>query len=143
MPITKGKRILIIDDDEDISNLFKLFLEYDGYKVDSFTDPIDALYSFRKNIYALILLDLKMPKMNGMLLYQKLKDIDPNLLFCFITASREYVEHLKKDNPNIEEFVLYKPIHFSELRNKVHRFLPLINRYNDQQQDKKQLLAIP
>jgi DNA-binding response OmpR family regulator len=68
MPITKSKRILIIDDDEDINNLFKIFLEYDGYKVNSFTDPIDALYAFRKNIYALILLDLKMPKMNGMLL---------------------------------------------------------------------------
>ena len=32
----KGKRILIIDDDEDITNLFKTFLEYDGYKVDAF-----------------------------------------------------------------------------------------------------------
>ena len=38
MFITKAKRILIIDDDEDIINLFKIFLEYDGYKVDAFTD---------------------------------------------------------------------------------------------------------
>ena len=36
MYTTKGKNILIIDDDEDINNLFKLFLEYDGYKVDAF-----------------------------------------------------------------------------------------------------------
>ena len=42
------RRILIIDDDIDINNLFKLFLEYDGYNVDAFTDPIDALYSFIK-----------------------------------------------------------------------------------------------
>jgi len=48
MPIPKGKNILIVDDDEDLTNLFKTFLEYDGYKVDAFTDPIDALYSFRK-----------------------------------------------------------------------------------------------
>ncbi|MGE5634762.1 MAG: response regulator [Deltaproteobacteria bacterium] len=70
---TKGKRILIIDDDEDITNLFNIFLEYDGYKVDAFTDPIDALYSFRRNVYDLVLLDLKMPRMNGMILISKIE----------------------------------------------------------------------
>ena len=39
----------MIADDEDLINLIKTFLEYDGYKVNAFTDPIDALYSFRKN----------------------------------------------------------------------------------------------
>jgi DNA-binding response OmpR family regulator len=117
------RRILIIDDDIDINNLFKLFLEYDGYNVDAFTDPIDALYSFRKNAYDLVLLDLKMPKMNGMLLYEKLQNIDPDLLFCFITANKEYIEHLKKNNPDIEKIVIYKPILLSELRSKVNSLL--------------------
>jgi DNA-binding response OmpR family regulator len=132
------RRILIIDDDIDINNLFKLFLEYDGYNVDAFTDPIDALYSFRKNAYDLVLLDLKMPKMNGMLLYEKLQNIDPDLLFCFITANKEYIEHLKKNNPDIEKIVIYKPILLSELRSKIH--LLLANQ--QQQQDKKQLLMV-
>jgi DNA-binding response OmpR family regulator len=117
------RRILIIDDDIDINNLFKLFLEYDGYNVDAFTDPIDALYSFRKNVYDLVLLDLKMPKMNGMLLYEKLHSIDPDLLFCFITANREYIEHLKKSIVEIEKIVIYKPILLSELRNRVNSLL--------------------
>ena len=117
------RRILIIDDDIDINNLFKLFLEYDGYKVDAFTDPIDALYSFRKNFYDLVLLDLKMPKMNGMILYKKLQNIDPNILFCFITANKEYIEHLKKSIANIENIVIYKPILLSELRSKVNSLL--------------------
>jgi DNA-binding response OmpR family regulator len=117
------RRILIIDDDIDINNLFKLFLEYDGYNVDAFTDPIDALYSFRKNVYDLVLLDLKMPKMNGMLLYEKLHSIDPNVLFCFITANREYIEHLKKSIVEIEKIVIYKPILLSELRNRVNSLL--------------------
>src|SRR5688500_2115286 len=134
----KGKRILIIDDDEDISNLFKLFLEYDGYNVDAFTDPIDALYFFRKNVYDLVLLDLKMPKMNGMVLYEKLQNIDPDLLFCFITANKEYIEHLKKNNPDIEKIVIYKPILLSELRSKIH----LLFANQQQQQDKKQLLMV-
>jgi DNA-binding response OmpR family regulator len=117
------RRILIIDDDIDINNLFKLFLEYDGYNVDAFTDPIDALYSFRKNAYDLVLLDLKMPKMNGMLLYKKLQNIDPNLLFCFITANKEYIEHLKKSIADIEKIVIYKPILLSELRSKINSLL--------------------
>jgi DNA-binding response OmpR family regulator len=137
---TKGKRILIIDDDIDINNLFTLFLEYDGYKVDAFTDPVDALYSFRKNIYDLVLLDLKMPKMNGMLLYEKLHSIDPDLLFCFITANREYIDHLKKNNPDIEKIVIYKPIRLSELRDKVN--LLLLANQHDHQQNKNQLLTV-
>jgi DNA-binding response OmpR family regulator len=64
MPTSKGKSILIVDDDEDLTNLYETFLKYDGYRVDAFTDPIDALYSFRKNVYDLVLLDLKMPQMN-------------------------------------------------------------------------------
>jgi DNA-binding response OmpR family regulator len=117
------RKILIIDDDIDINNLFKLFLEYDGYNVDAFTDPIDALYSFRKNDYDLVLLDLKMPKMNGMLLYEKLQNIDPDLLFCFITANKEYIEHLKKSITDIEKIVIYKPILLSALRSKVNSLL--------------------
>ena len=123
MSTTKGKKILIIDDDEDITNLFKTFLEYDGYKVDAFTDPIDALYYFRKNVYDLVLLDLKMPKMNGMVLSQKMKKIDPTLLFCFITADKEYIQNLNKSIPDIEKIVIYKPILLSELRAKIHFLL--------------------
>ena len=91
----KNKKIMIIDDDHDINDLFKLFLEYDGYRVDAFTDPIDAFYSFRKDEYDLILLDLKMPKMNGMMLYHRLKRIDNNVLICFISANNEYIQRLK------------------------------------------------
>ncbi len=86
----------------------------------------------------LVLLDLKMPKMNGMLLYEKLHTIDPNLLFCFITANREYVEHLKKNNPDIEKIVIYKPILLSKLRDKLH-FLLLANT-NQQEEVNKQLM---
>jgi DNA-binding response OmpR family regulator len=62
MSITKGKNILIVDDDENLTNLYETFLTYDVYKVDTFTDPVDALYSFRKGLYDLVLLDLKCPK---------------------------------------------------------------------------------
>ncbi|HYZ96967.1 MAG TPA: response regulator, partial [Nitrososphaeraceae archaeon] len=96
MSTTKGKNILIVDDDEDLTSLYQTFLKFDGYKVDAFIDPVDALSSFRKDVYDLVLLDLKMPKMNGVKLSQELRNIDPNLSFRFITAaSKKYVENLK------------------------------------------------
>ena len=141
MSTTKGKNILIVDDDEDIANLFKTFLEYDGYKVNAFTDPIDALYSFRKNTYDLGLLDLKMPRMNGIILSQKLKNIDPTLLFRFITAAnKEYIEHLKKNNPDIEKIVIYKPIWLNELRTKVHSLL--FDQQQQKEDDKDKILML-
>lgn len=117
------RRILIIDDDQDINNLFNLLLEHDGYKVNAYTDPVDALYAFRKNTIDLVLLALKMPKMSGMLLYQKLRKIDPNLLFCFITADKEYIQYLKKSIAEIEKVVIYKPIHLNDLRSKINSLL--------------------
>jgi DNA-binding response OmpR family regulator len=141
MPIPKGKNILIVDDDEDLTNLFKTFLEYDGYKVDAFTDPIDALYSFRKNVYDLALLDLKMPKMNGLILSQKFKNIDPTLLFCFITKNKEFIEHIKRYNLDIEKIVIYKPIWLNELRTKVYTLL-FDQQQKQQKKDKDKLLMM-
>lgn len=142
MSITKGKNILIVDDDEDLTNLYETFLKYDGYKVDAFTDPIDALYSFRKNVYDLALLDLKMAKMNGIELFQKLQNIDPNLSYRFITAAnKEYIENLKINNPDIENTIIYKPLWLNELRNTVHSLISS-NHNQKQKEDKDKLLMI-
>ncbi len=65
---TKAK-VLIIDDDKDINNLFKIFLEHDNYEVDAYTNPLDALYYFKNDEYDLILLDLKMPQIDGIAMF--------------------------------------------------------------------------
>ena len=60
------KRILIIDDEVDITNSFSLALEDSGlFQVDTDNDPILALSNYRPGLYDLLLLDIKMPKMNG------------------------------------------------------------------------------
>jgi DNA-binding response OmpR family regulator len=112
-------KILIIDDDKDINNLFKIYLEHDGYKVYSYTDPIEALYYFKKDEYDLILLDLKMPQIDGIAMFQALKKIDEEVSICLITADTSYLEQLKGKIPDIEKFIIYKPIFLKNLKEKV------------------------
>src|SRR5688500_9528296 len=120
-----NKKILIIDDDKDITNLFAIFLEYNGYIVDAYTNPIEAFNNFRKNSHDLIILDLKMPKMVGMTLYHKIKEIDNNVIICFTTADINYIEDLRKGIIDIEKIVLYKPVLLKDLKNKIDSLLLL------------------
>jgi len=143
MPAPNSKNILIVDDEEDLVNLYEIFLKYDGYKVDAFTDPTDALYSFKKDVYDLALLDLKMPKMNGVELSQELQNIDPNLFYRFITAAnKEYVENIKANNPGIEKIVIYKPFWLNELRTTVNSLLSNKEKQQKENKDKRLLMMM-
>ena len=110
---------MIIDDDKDITNLFSIFLEYNGYIVNAYTNPVEAFNNFRKNSHDLIVLDLKMPKMDGMTLYHKMKEIDNNVIICFTTADINYIEDLRKGIIDIDKIVLYKLVLLKDLKNKI------------------------
>lgn len=143
MSTIKEKNILIVDDDKDLVNLYETFLKYDGYKVDAFTDPVDALSSFRKDVYDLVLLDLKMPEMNGVELFHELQNVDPNLLYRFITAAnKEYIDNIKINNIGIEENIIYKPLWLNELRTTIHSLLPIKEKQQKEDKDNKLLMAI-
>ena len=90
--MSKSKaKILIIDDDIDITNLFSIFLECNGYNIDAYTNPVEAFNNFRKNSHDLIILDLKMPTIDGMTLYHKIKKIDDKVIICLTTADISYI----------------------------------------------------
>ena len=116
-------KIIVIDDDKDINNLFKTFLEYDGYYVDAYTDPVDALYYFKKNEYDLVLIDLKMPQINGIAMFHALKNRDDKVTICLITADLSYLEQLKGKIPNIEKYVIHKPILLRNLKDKLNQLI--------------------
>ncbi len=108
-------RILVVDDEPDITLTFTKVLEAEGFQVDSFDDPHLALSNFNAGTYDIALIDIKMPQMNGFDLYRKLKNVDDNVLYCFMTAYEVYYERLKKDYPGLNVgWFMRKPIN-SEL----------------------------
>ncbi|MFL6318422.1 MAG: response regulator [Nitrososphaeraceae archaeon] len=110
-------RIMIVDDEHDIARLFAVSLERSGFVVDVFNDPLSALSNYKAGLYDLLLLDIRMPSMSGLELYQKIKDIDDKAKVCFITAYEESQNDLKKLFPNLEEVDCFvrKPIEMHNL----------------------------
>jgi two-component system, OmpR family, response regulator ChvI len=68
---------MVVDDLPDITTTLKIGLEEDGrFDVDAFTDPEMALSHFKPELYDLVLIDIKMPKMDGFVFYERLKTIE-------------------------------------------------------------------
>jgi two-component system, OmpR family, response regulator ChvI len=114
------KRIFLVDDESDQTLSFKIGLENSGFKVDAFNDPIEALSNFKTGTYDLLLLDVRMPKMNGFQLYEELEKIDDKAKVCFITAFEVYYRSLREVFPDIKiDCFIKKPIDTEELVKKV------------------------
>jgi DNA-binding response OmpR family regulator len=112
---TDGK-ILIVDDEPDITESFGLALEDSGFEVDKYNDPAVALASFKPNVYGLLILDIKMPKMDGFELYDKIKKIDNKVKVFFISAFDIDRAAISKKYPDLKtENFLPKPIQIPEL----------------------------
>ena len=116
----------MIDDEPDIIYSIKRVLEINEFLVDSYTDPTLALSDFKPGLYDLLLLDIKMPKMNGFDLYQKMKEIDSNVKMCFLTASELFYEEYRRLDayPRLnKEHFIQKPIRTEELIHQLNEIL--------------------
>jgi DNA-binding response OmpR family regulator len=120
----KKYRVMIVDDEQDITTIFKIGLENNEFIVTTFNDPLEALSRFKPGLYDLMILDIRMPGMNGFQLYQKIKDIDDKAKVCFLTAFEEARGEFKSSFPFLAEVRCYlkKPITVQDL---VKRLLDL------------------
>ena len=82
-------RILLVDDDKDHLKLFTMILENRDYSLDTYSDPAAALLKFKPNYYDLLLLDYRMPNLNGLELFARIREIDPTAKALLLTANHE------------------------------------------------------
>jgi DNA-binding response OmpR family regulator len=134
------RKILLVDDELDLLNMFKISLTHFGFEVDGFSDPETALIKYKQNHYDLLLFDIKMEKMNGIILLNEiLKKGIGNEKVCFFTASNYstqrysfYYDEFDKiidkeirknviENP--ETYIIKKPILIRELASRLNYIL--------------------
>jgi DNA-binding NtrC family response regulator len=124
---TKTKRrILVVDDESDITFTLKKGLENSGmFEVDVFNDPQEALSNFKPNYYDFLLIDVKMPHMSGYDFYDNIKKIDSKVKSCFITAYKINYQALREQFPTLEMECYAKPIEINELIRKISEELDI------------------
>jgi DNA-binding response OmpR family regulator len=130
-----NKKVLLVDDEPDLNLTLKMNLEENGFKVDSFTDPLSALENFKEEagMYELLILDMKMPQMNGFELYRQIKKIDDKVKVCFLTAGEMDYEQFRKELfPALDNnCYIQKPIENEMLIKRLNRILSANNDNNN------------
>jgi DNA-binding response OmpR family regulator len=121
------KRILIVDEEKDVGGTFETMLKNYGFDTDYFTDPAVALEKFKPNRYDLTILDIKMPKINGFELYDRLKSRDSNVKTLFITALSN-VESYNTQNSKVyplkgQRHFMAKPVSKKEFMEQVYSMI--------------------
>ena len=118
------KKILLVDDEPDVLYTIKNILEDNEFAADTFNDPILALNNYKVNFYDLVILDIKMPKMDGFELYIKIREKDPKAKICFLTAITTFNEDFRKTRLELgktinEDYFIQKPIKIQDLVKKL------------------------
>jgi class 3 adenylate cyclase len=120
------KRIILIDDEEDVLFTYKIFLEDHNYNVTAFTDPSLAI-NYIRNILnfkdLLVILDIRMKNLNGFQLHQQIKSIDPTIKVLFVTAL-DILDEFSTIIPGIsKECIMKKPVDRKVFTSTIKKFL--------------------
>jgi two-component system response regulator ChvI len=123
MVISK-KRILVVDDEVDITLTLKLCLEENGFIADTYDNPACAIKNFKAGVYDLLMVDIKMPGLNGFELYKEIKKKDNEVKVCFLTAGDTYyASYADIFNTLGLDCFIQKPIANEELIGRVKNML--------------------
>ena len=119
----KKKRILFVDDEPDMTMIFRMALERAGFDVDTFNDPVLAIRNFRPKLYDLVLLDIIMPGIDGFDLYKQIKKLEPDVLVFFLTASEKYSQELRNEEYSAlnKDLFFQKPISIKDLIREINK----------------------
>jgi two-component system response regulator ChvI len=116
----KAKRkVLLVDDEIDITISLKLFLEENGFEVEAYNNPSLAIANYRPGIYHVLLLDIKMPQIDGFELYERIHKMDNNANVFFLTAISDFSGYKGGNKPLGENRFIQKPIDGPELLKRI------------------------
>ena len=116
----ESKRILIVDDEKDITDTLEVGLARRGYRAEAFNDPVEALKHFERDKYDFAIFDFRMPNMSGFDLYRAIRKKDENIAVCFFTAFEIASVEFEKVFPEIKvEVFLKKPMSIAELAKRI------------------------
>jgi CheY-like chemotaxis protein len=118
-------RVMLVDDEDDVLATYRMFLSNCGYFIDAFNDAEQALASFAKSKqYALVVLDIRMPNINGLQLFQRMKAINSKTSIMFVTAL-DAIDEIKTILPDSETAVIRKPVAKEQFISKVNSLVGL------------------
>jgi two-component system, OmpR family, response regulator len=113
-------RVLVVDDDEDICLYLREFLTREGFKVTTVSKPADALLEVRQGRHQLVLLDVRLPGVDGVDLLRQLRAIDSDI--CVIVMTGYPSVQTAVDSMKAAAFdYLQKPFDLQELRAVMER----------------------
>ncbi|MDG6223820.1 MAG: response regulator [Candidatus Bathyarchaeota archaeon] len=117
-----GKRILLIDDDENITETLVLALEAEGFTVDSAKTGKDAIVKSFENFYNLAVVDWRLPDIEGTNLLGELKQTTPKMAKIMLTGFPSMDNAIDAVNSKADAF-LVKPVHFEKLLETINNLL--------------------
>ena len=119
------KKILIVDDEYDITFVFKIILEERGFATDIYNDPVVALSNYKPYYYDLVMVDLKLPGMTGFELHNQIRMIDDKTKVCFLTSSEQF--HKQYRSIEFQDFnsnlFIQKPVENEVLISRINHIL--------------------
>ena len=125
--INKNK-ILVVDYEHDSNLLLTTILERNGFIVDCFDDPFVAMENFRSNLFSLIILNIKLPKLNGFQLYREIRKKDKKVKVCFVTDGEMYYGvYTDIFNSLDENSFIRKPINYDNLLEHLSKIIRYAN----------------
>ena len=105
------KKILIIDDDKEITKSFVNAIASYGYQVSIYGDPSRALEEFKPHLYELVIIDIALPRVNGFSIYRELMERDREVNICFLTTVEVRKNEFDILFPHVDvKFFLTKPL---------------------------------
>ena len=114
--------ILVVEDDKNLTEIFKDYLTHIGYSVEEANDGLEGLDKFRKGAFQLVLSDLKMPRMGGVELLKHIKQLDPQALVLILTGYGSIGSAIEAISNGAYDY-LTKPVKLQELGATIRRAL--------------------